>query len=176
MANTNELIKEVTNRFVNITHTFNAPRELVFKAWTDIKLLERWYAPRGCTINFTQFSFREGGSFHSCIKSPNYHDCWCKGIYHEIITPERIVFSMHIADEKGNLLQPLDAGMDPEWPAETIVTVTFKEDGGRTILTLHQTVAESLAKRTGAYPSWIDMFDRLAGDLHVSKILLTPNF
>ncbi|MEO6000866.1 MAG: SRPBCC domain-containing protein [Chitinophagaceae bacterium] len=173
MANTNEFMNEVTSRFVNITHTFDAPRELVFNAWTDVKQLERWYAPRGCTINFTQFNFREGGAFHSCIKSPHYHDCWCKGIYQEIIAPERIIFSMHIADEKGNLLQPKDAGMDEEWPAETIVTVTFKEYEGKTILTLRQTVAESIAKRTGAYPSWINMFDRLAEDLHIHKTSLT---
>ena len=52
--------------------------------------------------------------------------------------------------------------MDPDWPLETVVTVTFVPKGSRTVLTLHQTVSESLAKRTGAHPSWLQMFDRLA--------------
>ena len=53
----------------------------------------------------------------------------------------------------------------PDWPRETVVTVTFAEHAGQTTLTLHQTVRESLAKRTGAHPSWIEMFDRLAAEL-----------
>lgn len=52
--------------------------------------------------------------------------------------------------------------MDPDWPAETVVTVTFTEQHGKTSLTLHQTVDKSLAKRTGAYPSWLNMLDNLA--------------
>jgi hypothetical protein len=55
--------------------------------------------------------------------------------------------------------------MDPDWPAETVLTVTFAELAGKTRLTLQQTVLESLAKRTGAHPSWIQMLDRLAEDL-----------
>ena len=55
--------------------------------------------------------------------------------------------------------------MDPEWPRETVVTVTFAERDGRTTVTLHQTVSEALAKRTGAHPSWIQMMGRLAEDL-----------
>jgi uncharacterized protein YndB with AHSA1/START domain len=79
------------------------------------------------------------------------------------VPPERIVFSMCIADEQGNTLGPVEAGMDPDWPRETTVTVTFAEQQGKTRLTLHQTVLESLARRTGAYPSWLNMLDRLAG-------------
>ena len=60
--------------------------------------------------------------------------------------------------------------MDPDWPKETIVKVTLSEHQGRTRLTLHQTVSESLAKRTGAYPSWLDMLERL-GALLVTETL-----
>jgi hypothetical protein len=61
-----------------------------------------------------------------------------------------------------------------EWPRETIVTVTFVELGGKTKLTLHQTVLESIAKRTGAHPSWIEMLDRLAENLANTRI--SPEF
>jgi uncharacterized protein YndB with AHSA1/START domain len=154
-----------TDREVLITRVFDAPRELVYAAWTDPEHLQRWYAPRGCTIQFAAIDLRPGGTFHSCIRTPDGHDCWCKGVYREIVAPERIVFTMAIADEHGNLVGPIEAGMDPDWPRETTVTVTFAEQGAQTKLTLHQTVSEELAKRTGAHPSWLDMLDRLAEEL-----------
>ncbi|MFL6197166.1 MAG: SRPBCC domain-containing protein, partial [Thermoanaerobaculia bacterium] len=86
---------------------------------------------------------------------------WCTGVYREIVEPERIVYSLAAADENGDLAEPAEMGMDPDWPRETIVTVTFAELGAGTQLTLHQTVSEALAKRTGAHPSWLQMLDRL---------------
>lgn len=83
--------------------------------------------------------------------------------------PERIVYTLAIADATGRPVAPADAGMDPEWPQETVVTVTFEDLEGKTRLTLHQTVGEALAKRTGAHPSWIQMLDRLAGQLAGSE-------
>ena len=65
-----------------------------------------------------------------------------------------------ITDEKGIPVKPADIGMDPEWPADTVVTVTFTEVEGKTRITLHQTVDEVVAKRTGAHPSWIQMLER----------------
>jgi uncharacterized protein YndB with AHSA1/START domain len=150
---------------VLITHVFDAPRALVFKAWTDPDHLQRWFAPRGCELRFKKIDVRAGGAFHSCVRTPDGHECWCKGSYREIAAPERLVFTMAVADEHGNAAEPVQMGMDPEWPRETTVTVTFADEGGRTRLTLHQTVAEALAKRTGAYPSWLDMLDRLGEDL-----------
>jgi uncharacterized protein YndB with AHSA1/START domain len=156
-----------TERAVLITRVFDAPRELVFRAWTDPATLGRWYAPRGCTLRFSKLDLRQGGAFHSCIRSPDGHDCWCAGVYREIVPPERIVYTLGIANEKGESVEPADVGMDPAWPRETVVTVTFAERDGKTLVTLHQTVSEALAKRTGAHPSWIQMMDRLAEDLAV---------
>jgi len=150
---------------VVITRIFDAPRELVFKAWTDPEDLAQWYAPKGCTVDFYTFDFRPGGAFLHCIRNPASHDCFCKGTYREIVVPQRIVYSLSFSDEYGAFVEPADAGMDPDWPRETIVTVTFTEQDGKTKLSLHQTVLESVAKRTGAYPSWIEMLERLAGEL-----------
>jgi uncharacterized protein YndB with AHSA1/START domain len=151
-----------------ITHTFNAPRDVVWRAWSDLDYLKRWHAPAGCVIDFVRFDFREGGGFHSCIKNPAFGDCWCVGVYREIRKPERIVYTMAVADQSGNLVTPATAGHDPEWPAETTVTLTFEERDGKTRLTLHQTVSESLAKRTGAHPSWLGMLGRLDKELAAS--------
>lgn len=151
---------------VLITRSLQAPRELVWQAWTDPAHLSRWHAPEGCQITFTRFDFRPGGGFHSCIRNPSFGDCWCVGEYLEISKPGRIVYKMALADAGGNLVSPAQSGHDPEWPAETLVTLTLEElPGGKTRLTLHQAVQEALARRTGAYPSWLSMLDRLEADL-----------
>ena len=155
---------------VFISRTFDVPRELVFQAWSDASHLEQWYAPPGCSIHFRKLDFRVGGSFHSCIRIPNGHECWCTGEYLEIVAPERIVFTMAVADAEGNFADPVKMGMDPEWPAQTVVTVTLTEELGKTKLVLHQTVRESLARKTGAYPSWLQMLDRLATELAASAM------
>ena len=157
-------------KHVTIERVFQAPRELLFKAWTDEQHLMNWYAPTGCEISFRKLEIRPGGEIHSCIKTPGGHLCWCRGTYSEIKKPERIVYSMLISDEAGNLLGPDEAGMDANWPRETIVTVTFEEVGPQTTkLTLRQTVDLELAKKTGAYPSWLNMLDRLEESLASSR-------
>lgn len=151
----------MADRNVLINREFAAPRTAVYDAWTTQEHLSRWFAPRGCQVRFRQFEFREGGLFHSCIETPDGKECWCKGEYLRIQEPELIEFTMVISDASMQSLAPTDVGMDPEWPKQTIVTVSFTEEQGRTRLTLRQTVDESLAKKTGAYPSWLDMLDRL---------------
>ncbi|HKR33564.1 MAG TPA: SRPBCC domain-containing protein [Steroidobacteraceae bacterium] len=147
---------------VRIERVFAAPRELVFEAWTKPEYLLQWYAPRGCTIRFEAIDVRPGGRFHSCIHNPAFGDCWCVGVYREIVRPERIVYTLATADSAGNEIEPAKAGHDPRWPRETLVTVTFEDVRGATKLTLEQNVLESLAKHTGAHPSWLEMLDRLA--------------
>lgn len=147
---------------VRIERVFAAPRELVFAAWTKPEYLLQWYAPRGCTIRFEAIDVRPGGRFHSCIHNPAFGDCWCVGVYREIVRPERIVYTLATADSAGNEIEPARAGHDPRWPRETVVTVTFEDVRGATKLTLEQNVLESLAKYTGAHPSWLEMLDRLA--------------
>jgi len=156
------------DREVRIVREFDAPQSLVFRAWTDATQLPQWFAPTGCAIRFRTLDIRPGGEFHSCIRTPDGQECWCKGVYREVTSPERIVFTMAISNDAGELIGPLAAGMDPAWPQETIVTVTFEEREGRTKLILHQTVSETLAEKTGAYPSWLDMLGRLEGLLKKS--------
>jgi uncharacterized protein YndB with AHSA1/START domain len=155
----------MTANEVLIARVFDAPRELVFQAWTDAEHLARWHAPQGCTIQFRKFDFRPGGEFISYLRTPTNYECLCKGVYREIVAPERIVYSIAFCDDDGNFVEPAAKGMNPDWPRETVVTVTFTEHEGKTTLTLHQSVSESLAKRTGAHPSWIQMLDRLEDEL-----------
>lgn len=155
-ANNNGKDKEV-----DISYTFNHPREKVFNAWINPQYLQEWFAPHGCTIRYNTLEIKEGGKFHSCISNPDFGDCWCIGIYHEITAPEKIVYTIINADAYGNAVNPASVDMDPEWPGETLVTVTFVENNGITTIHVKQTVSETLARKTGAYPSWIQMLERL---------------
>ena len=156
-------------RSVVIERVFAAPRELVFEAWTRPEYLLQWFAPHGCTLQFTRIDVRPGGGFHSCIQTPSFGDCWCVGAYREIVRPERIVFTMATADGAGNEIDPVKAGHDPRWPRETLVSVTLADVRGATRLRLEQNVLESLAKQTGAHPGWLQMLDRLAEQIAVWK-------
>jgi uncharacterized protein YndB with AHSA1/START domain len=151
-----------TGNEVHIVRTINAPREKVFAAWTSLESLEHWFAPHGCTITFRRYRAAPGGEYLSCIRSTEGHECWCTGSYEVFSPPEKLVMTMSNCDRDGNLVAPAVLGMDPDWPGTTCVTVTFEDLGQATRITLHQTVDEALAKKTGAHPSWLQMFDRLA--------------
>jgi uncharacterized protein YndB with AHSA1/START domain len=150
------------NRLVTITRTLDAPRELVFRMWREPGLLMRWYAPRRCRLEVLHFDFREGGEFRYRISEPDGRGCLCSAIFTQIVAPERIVYTLGFSDEQGRFVTARSVGAAADWPDRTTVTVTFVENSGRTTMTLHQTVPESIAKRTGAYPSWVEMLERLA--------------
>ena len=148
------------DRTVVISRVFDAPRELVFEAWTKPEYLLRWFAPHGCSFHIERIDVRPGGGFHSCIRDGAF-ECWCVGVYEEIVRPERLVYTLAIADRDGNKVAPAAVGHDARWPPETLLDVTFEDLDGKTRLTLRQNVLESLAKQTGAYPSWLEMLERL---------------
>lgn len=150
---------------VRIEETFDAPRERVFDAWVRPDRLAQWYAPRGCTLHIEDIDVRTGGSYHMCIRDPEFGDCWTIGTYLEVARPTRLAFTAILADVDGFPVAPESQGHDPAWPSETLVRVTFAEDDGRTVVTLEQDVSEASARRTGAYPSWLEMLDRLGQHL-----------
>ncbi len=148
-----------------ITRIFDAPRELVFKAWTDPDHLMRWWAPKGCTTPFCKTDLHVGGVLHYCIRLPEGRDIWGIGVYREIVEPERIVYTDSFADAEGNPVPPAHYGMSSGHPAETLVTVTFDEHDGRTKLTLRHSILAEVEERDGIQQGWTEMFDRLAAEL-----------
>lgn len=151
----------VNQNEVFIEQTLNARPEKVFKAWTDPAKLAKWYAPDGCTVHFKKINIEPGGKYHSCISNPQHGDCWCIGEYKEVVPDSKIVFTMINADENGDPVNPAEIGMDADWPGQTLVTVTFEEENGKTKMRLRQTVSQELAKKTGAYPSWLQMLNNM---------------
>jgi uncharacterized protein YndB with AHSA1/START domain len=140
-----------SERELVITRIFDAPRRLVFEAWTKPEHLARWQgAPRGFTVTTHEVDFRPGGAYRLCMRSPDGIDHWLQGVYREIVEPERLVFT-HVW---------LNAEGKPG--KETLVTITFTERGGKTELTLHQTGFKSVESRDGHEKGWTSTFDRFA--------------
>lgn len=136
-------------RQLTITRVFDAPRSLVFQAWTRPEHFSRWLGPKDFMATFCQMDVRLGSTYRACIRSPEGTDHWMQGSYREIVEPERLVFTFAWEDEKG---QPRH---------ETIVTVIFTEQHGKTLLTFHQAVFESAEARDSHRSGWSECFDRL---------------
>ena len=135
---------------LTIRRNFDAPRELVFRCWTEPERLNRWCCPKGFTLPFSEGDIRPGGSFKTCMRAPDGTDHWLSGTYKEIAPPERLVFSHRWLNEKG------------EHEHETVVTITLREQDGKTQLTLHQAFFLSEASRDGHFEGWTETLDNLA--------------
>jgi uncharacterized protein YndB with AHSA1/START domain len=151
---------------VLITRVFDAPRTDVFKAWTDCNRLMRWWGPNGFTTPFCRTDPRPEGVFHYCMRSPEGQDYCGKSVYREIVEPERIVFTDFFVDEQGNPVPATHYGMSPDWPQETLITVTFAEHEGKTKLTLqHALGSVPASERDMCQQGWSESLDKLAADL-----------
>jgi uncharacterized protein YndB with AHSA1/START domain len=133
-----------------ISRTFNAPRERVWKAFTQPEHMQKWYAPKGFTSRAIRQEFRPGGIYHYCLTSPDGHEMWGKVTYREIVAPERVVYINAFSDaEAGITRHPMSA----TWPLEMHTTCTLTEQNGQTTLTV-KWVPEN------ATPEEIDTFDK----------------
>ena len=126
--------EDFTGREFVITREFDAPRELVFKAWTDPKHLAQWWGPKGFTNPVCEWDARPGGKIYDVMRAPNGADFPMGGEFREITPPERLVFSCGALDEKGKLL------------FEFVHDVTFTERNGKTKLTLRSRVTMTTAE------------------------------
>jgi uncharacterized protein YndB with AHSA1/START domain len=112
-----------------VTRVFDAPRELVWTAWTDPKYVMQWWGPKGFTCLSCEMDFRVGGKFLYCTKTPDGQEFWNGGEYHEIVPHEKIVSSMYFSDSKGNKIEPAELGIEHE-AIEGAYDVTLFEDLG----------------------------------------------
>jgi uncharacterized protein YndB with AHSA1/START domain len=130
----NKATEDYAGREFVITREFDAPRELVFKAWTDSKHLAQWWGPRGFTNPVCEWDARPGHAIHVVMRAPNGADYPMGGEFREIVAPERLVFTSGALDEKGDLL------------FEFLHIVTFVERGGKTMLTILSRVVKTTAE------------------------------
>jgi uncharacterized protein YndB with AHSA1/START domain len=149
-----------------ITRRFEAPRELVFEAWSKAEHLREWFVPFYGSVPYCTVDFRVGGRFHFCMRFKK-RDIWGIGEYCEIVALEQIVYVDRFADEHGNPVPPSHYGFSAAHPAATLVTVTFAEHGRNTLLTLRQAIPEAVPERQACEQGWREMFDRLAAHVTV---------
>lgn len=160
MAETSEVAG--TRSELVIERVFDAPREQVWKAWTEPDRLMRWTGPKGFTAPVYKAEFRTGGKYHFCMRSPQGQHFWSTGVYREIVPMERFVCTDSFADEEGNVVPASFYGLPGDFPLEMIVTVTFEEVDGKTRMRLRQAGMPSGEMGEMARAGWNESFDKLA--------------
>ena len=165
---TEKINSPVSNTHLNeliITRIFNAPRELVWKAWTDPRHLTRWWGPKDFTSPNCKIDLRIGGRYLFCMRSKEGQEIWSTGIYKEIVPLSRIVCTDSFADEKGNVVSAAHYGMSDDFPIEMEVTITLEEENGKIKMTLRHAgfPAGNMIEMTNT--GWNESFDKLANSL-----------
>ena len=152
----NEDLREAKHELV-ITRVFDAPRELVWRAWTDPEMGMRWAAPPMFPVVALEQDVRPGGQWRKCLRGcpPGTDipvDVWQTGIYREVVPPELLVYSY--AWESPNTI-----GMDDNY--DSVVTVRLEEIGGKTTMHFSQAFFKTEEKRDNHGKGWSAGFDRL---------------
>ena len=116
-----------------ISHVFNAPRQLVWRAWTESEQLMHWWGPKGVTMKVATLDLRPGGRLHYCYEMPDGNVMWGLFNYLEVSAPERLVYTNAFSDAEGNIVR---APFSADWPLELMNIMTLHEENGKTTLTL----------------------------------------
>ena len=158
---TQNAVKEIER--MTVIRVFDAPRELVWRAWTDPKYIMQWWGPKGFTAPVCKMDFRVGGRLLCCMRSPDGQDFWNATEYVEIIPYEKIVSSMYFSDPDGNKVEPEQYGIEHEAIDDAYDVVTFEDLGnGRTKLTFVGNEPAESAKNSGQLEGWNQILDKMS--------------
>ena len=133
-----------------LERVFDAPRHLVFEAWTKQEHLVNWCSPEGFTIPESKGEFREGGEWESLLIAPDGEKFPVSGVYIEIVPDELLVMSHGWIEDDGTR------------PHETVLKVRFADEGKKTKITLEQSLFKSVESRDGHVGGWSSALNRLA--------------
>jgi uncharacterized protein YndB with AHSA1/START domain len=136
------------DRELTVSRVIDAPRALVFNAWTDPEQIARWWGPKGYTTVDYDMDIRPGGTYRFRMRSPEGVDHRKRGVYREIVAPERIVFTFAWEEPDGRLGR------------ELLVTVTFEPLGTQTRLTLRQSGFDTVENRDSHVIGWTSCLER----------------
>ena len=144
---------EDTKKELTLTRVYDAPRDLVFKAWTDPKQLAKWFGPRGFTTVVKEHDAELGGATRIDMRGPDGTVYPGKGVFHEVVANERIVLTVYALDGSGKVV------------LENLNTITFSERNGKTTLTLRVDVIKAAPEAApylaGMEEGWKQTLDRL---------------
>jgi len=117
-----------------LTREYDAPRQLVFDAWTNPDHLKNWQFPfKGFVCEFLHADIKPGGSSLHKMTAPNGFEMWLLTRYEAITPPESLVFRQYVSNEAGDILPN---PQNPNWPRELQTTINLREEGGKTRLEL----------------------------------------
>jgi uncharacterized protein YndB with AHSA1/START domain len=143
-------------RMLRVERTFDAPRELVFKAFTEPDRIAQWWGPRGWQTTNYRMDVRPGGQWHYCMRGPDGMESWGIATYREIVEPERIVYVDSFSDAEGNVSENMPS---------MLISMEFLDDSGRTRLLSHTEFASPEALQSvidmGMVEGLTETWDRL---------------
>lgn len=163
---------ENTSKDLVIVRIFDAPREMVWKAWTDPDWMKKWWGPKPFTAPVIKVDFRVDGKYLYCMRSPDGQDFWSTGTYREIVPMEKIVCTDSFADEKGNVVPASRYGMQGEFPMELKVTVTFEDLKGKTKMTLRHEGLPGGNMKDQTNEGWSTSLDKLEESLLPNELIV----
>ncbi len=166
MARLNRPTGMSEDRELVITRTFDAPREEVWKMWTEPENIMKWWGPVGFSSPYARLDLRAGGRYLYCMKDPSGKEYWSGGIFREIVPMERIVATDNFTDKDWNIVPASTYGLSAEYPSELILTVTFEDLGdGRTKITIRHLGHPLGPDIEGARMGWNTSLDKFADAL-----------
>jgi uncharacterized protein YndB with AHSA1/START domain len=139
LARLEEQAAIMTGPILEIERLFNAPRALVWKAWTEKDRLAQWWGPKGLGMASAELDLRPGGRFLYCMRTPQGQEMWGKFEFRDVIPPQRLVFVNSFSDKDGGITRhPFSPEFAAKWPAEVLNVMTLTEAaGGKTKLLMH---------------------------------------
>jgi uncharacterized protein YndB with AHSA1/START domain len=165
MAEQTKTPTEATERELVITRIFDAPRELVWRAWTEPEHFMRWWGPKIFTSPSCEMDLRVGGRYLWCMQWPDGRRNYTTGEFLEIVPPERLAYTDCFADADGNVVPASYYGLPQDFPLEMRVTVTFEDLGGKTKMTLTHAGVPGAELSDMTSQGWNESFDKLAASL-----------
>jgi uncharacterized protein YndB with AHSA1/START domain len=152
LAHLDQYVSERREDDFVVTRVFDAPRGLVWKAWTEPERLAAWWGPKGCKLRVVKVDLRPGGVFHYAMAYKPGHDLWGRFVYRDVAPPERLVYVSSFSDENVGLTR---APFKDTFPLEILNTLTLGEANGKTLLTLRGQPLHATAEERALFK---DMF------------------
>ncbi|WP_028612470.1 SRPBCC domain-containing protein [Paenibacillus harenae] len=168
---TNKMISKVDGNVLTLERVFDAPKELVFKVFSDGEHLKQWWGPRGWETTVSNMDFRPGGSWHYCMKCMDKNqgdffgmESWGKSVYREIDEPDKIVYVDYFSDAEG---------IESDAMPSTECTLSFIEEAGKTKIVNRAVYVSAEALKSvidmGMEQGITETWDRLEEYLQVRK-------
>jgi uncharacterized protein YndB with AHSA1/START domain len=162
-ASARRAVKRPSTIGIVMERILHAPRERVWRAWTDPEALMRWWGPKHFTAPVIRQDLRVGGRFDFAMRSPDGKDYWNTGAFRELVPNERLVAVVSFSDEKGDVVPATHYGLSADFPMEMLWTVTLEGlAGGMTRLTVREDGFPNEVEAANAKLGWESSLDKLA--------------